>query len=98
MSYRLLRIARGDKTPLAGYDENALVSGASFDTCPVPDLLEDYTVVRRATLTLLRGLSEEACSRRGIVSDCESSAIAWAYIIAGHELHHMNIIKEKYLY
>lgn len=60
MSYRLLRIARGDKTPLAGYDENALNSGASFDRCPLVDLLEDFSAVRRATLTLLRGLSEEA--------------------------------------
>jgi hypothetical protein len=97
MSYRLLRIARGDKTPLAGYDQDALMSGATFDKCPLPDLLEDYTVVRRATLTLFRGISEEAWSRRGIVNDSESSARAWAYIIAGHELHHMNVIKEKYL-
>jgi hypothetical protein len=97
MSYRLLRIARGDKTPLAGYDQEALMGGASFDTCPLPDLLEDYTVVRRATITLLRGLSKEAWSRRGIVNESESSAKAWAYIIAGHELHHMKVIKEKYL-
>jgi hypothetical protein len=97
MSYRLLRIARGDRTPLAGYDQEVLMSGASFDKCPLTDLLEDYTVVRRATLTLLRGLSEEAWSRRGIVNNSESSAMAWAYIIAGHELHHINVIKEKYL-
>ena len=97
MSYRLLRIARGDRTPLAGYDQDALMHGASFDTCLLADLLEDYTVVRRATLSLLPGLSEEAWSRRGVVKDSESSAKAWAYIIAGHELHHMNVIKEKYL-
>lgn len=97
MSYRLLRIARGDRTPLAGYDQDVLMSGASFDTCSLPDLLEDYTVVRQATLTLLRGLSEEAWSRSGVVNGSESSAAAWAYIIAGHELHHMNVIHEKYL-
>jgi hypothetical protein len=97
MSYRLLRIARGDKTPLAAYDQDVLMSGASFDTCSLTDLLEDYTIIRHATLTLLRGLTEEAWSRRGIVNDSESSARAWAYIIAGHELHHMNVIKEKYL-
>lgn len=55
MSYRLLRIARGDKTPLSGYDQDDLMSGASFDTCPMSDILEDYTVVRQATFTLLRG-------------------------------------------
>ncbi|MCQ6561266.1 DinB family protein [Paenibacillus mendelii] len=97
MSYRLLRIARGDKTPLAGYDQDILMSGASFDTCSLSDLLEEYTVVRRATLTLLRGLSEEAWSRSGVVNGSESSAAAWAYIIAGHELHHMNVIHDKYL-
>ncbi|MDQ0192827.1 DinB family protein [Paenibacillus wynnii] len=97
MTYRLLRIARGDKTPLAGYDQDVLNSGTSLDKCPMANLLEDYTAVRRATLTLLRGLSEEAWSRRGIVNDSESSAKAWAYIISGHEIHHMNVIKEKYL-
>ncbi|MCU6795511.1 DinB family protein [Paenibacillus sp. WQ 127069] len=97
MSYRLLRIARGDKTPLSGYDQDDLMSGASFDTCPMSDLLEDYAVVRQATLTLLRGLSEDAWARRGIVNGNESSTKAWAYIIAGHELHHMNTVKERYL-
>ncbi|SFL42904.1 DinB superfamily protein [Paenibacillus sp. 1_12] len=97
MSYRLLRIARGDQTPLAAYDQDTLMSGATFDTCPLSDLLEDYTMVRRSTLNLLRGLSDEAWSRRGIVSGSESSARAWAYILAGHELHHMSVIKDKYL-
>jgi hypothetical protein len=97
MSYRLLRIARGDKTPLAGYDQESLMSGASFDKCPLTDLIEDYTAVRGATLTLLKGLSEEELSRRGIVNNNESTARAWAYIIAGHEIHHMNVIKAKYL-
>jgi uncharacterized damage-inducible protein DinB len=97
MSYRLLRIARGDQTPLAGYDENALVNGASFDDSKLSELLEDYTAVRRATLTLLSGLSEEAWLRRGIVGGHESTAAAWAYILTGHELHHVNVILERYL-
>ncbi|MCL6603183.1 MAG: DinB family protein [Paenibacillus sp.] len=97
MCYRLLRIARGDTTPLAGYDQDVLISGSSFDKNPVADLLEDYAAVRRATLTLFRGLSDEAWSRRGCVNDSESSAKAWAYIIIGHEIHHMNVINERYL-
>ena len=97
MSYRLLRIARGDQTPLAGYDEGALNRGASFDQHSMAELLEDYTAVRHATLTLIRGISKEAWSRRGIVNASESSAKAWAYIICGHELHHMNIVHERYL-
>lgn len=96
MSYRLLRIARGDQTPLSSYDQDSLMSGASFDAWSLPELLEDYMAVRRATLTLLRGLSEEAWSRKGIVNGSESTPAAWAYIIAGHELHHLNVIREKY--
>lgn len=97
MSYRLLRIARGDRTPLAGYDQDVLMGGASFDACILSELLEDYTAVRQATLTLLNGLSEEAWDRRGTVSGSESTARAWAYILTGHEIHHMNVIQDKYL-
>ncbi|WP_409344311.1 DinB family protein [Paenibacillus sp. MBLB4367] len=97
MGYRLLRIARGDKTPLAGYDENDYVNGASFDSSPLTGLIEDYTAVRRSTLTLLRGLQEEAWSRMGVANNSELSARALAYIIAGHELHHLNVVKERYL-
>ncbi|MFC5405905.1 DinB family protein [Cohnella soli] len=97
MAYRLLRIARGDRTPLSGYDQDVLVPGANFDECPFGLLLEDYTLVRKSTLTLLQSLSEEAWSRSGIVNGNESTARAWAYIIAGHEIHHMNVLAERYL-
>ncbi len=97
MSYRLLRIARGDKTPLAGFDEEAFVKGASFSSCAWSELLEDYIAVRRSTLTLLRGLSEEAWNRRGVANNSELSARALAYIICGHELHHRRVIQERYL-
>ncbi|MBO9606538.1 MAG: DinB family protein [Paenibacillaceae bacterium] len=97
MSYRLLRIARGDKTPLPGFDENEFVKGAAFDSYTLAELIEDWTNVRRATLTLLRGLPEDAWSRRGYVSNGETTARALAYITAGHELHHIGVIKERYL-
>jgi hypothetical protein len=97
MSYRLLRIARGDATPLTGYDPDKLNSRASFDSYAWSELIEDYTCVRRSTISLIRVLSEEAWSRRGVASESEISAKALAYIIAGHELHHIRIIKERYL-
>ncbi|RAV19603.1 DinB family protein [Paenibacillus contaminans] len=97
MSYRLLCIARGDKTPLPGYDENEYIKGSSFDSIPLAELIGDFAAVRRSTLTLLRGLSEEAWSRKGIANNSELSARALAYITAGHELHHINIVKERYL-
>lgn len=97
MSYRVLRIARGDQTPLAGYDDEQYVKEASFHSRSLPDLLEDFTAVRRSTLSLVRGLSENVWSRKGIANNSEISVSALAYIIAGHELHHVKIIKEKYL-
>lgn len=98
MSYRLLRIARGDNTtPHAGYDQNLLMNGADYDSMSLTQIMEDFGIARKSTLSLLKGISEEAFSRRGIVSNRESSARAWPYIIAGHELHHINVIKDKYL-
>jgi hypothetical protein len=97
MSFRLLLISRGETTPLAGYDPDKLMSGASFDSYSWVELIEDYTFIRRSTLSLIRGLLEEAWSRRGIASESVVSAKALAYIIAGHELHHIKIIKERYL-
>ncbi|MFC5472268.1 DinB family protein [Cohnella suwonensis] len=97
MAYRLLRIARGDRTPLASYNQDELVAGANFDACAFGLLLEDYALVRKSTLTLLQGLPAEAWSRSGIVNGNESTVRAWAYIIAGHELHHMKVLEERYL-
>ncbi|GIO12382.1 hypothetical protein J19TS2_19370 [Cohnella xylanilytica] len=97
MSYRLLRIARGDTTPLPGYDQDILVPGAGFDSLPIRQLAEDYAAVRQATLTLLRGLSEEAWLRKGTASNTTISARALACVICGHELHHLRIIRERYL-
>lgn len=97
MSYRLLRIARGDTTPLPGYDQDVLVPGACFDLFPLRQLAEDYAAVRRATLTLLRGLTDEAWLRKGTASNHTVSARALACVICGHELHHLRIIRERYL-
>ncbi|MWV42972.1 DUF664 domain-containing protein [Paenibacillus sp. HJL G12] len=97
MSYRLLRIARGDQTPLPGYDQDELMKVAAFDACQLTNLVDEYRLVRQSTLALLRGLPSEAWTRTGTVGGRESSARAWAYIMAGHELHHMNVIRDKYL-
>lgn len=97
MSYRLLRIARGDTTPLPGFDQDLFMNGTAFQSCSIAELLEDYTAVRHATITLLRGLSAESLGRSGIVSDNKTTAKALAYVISGHELHHLNVINERYL-
>jgi transposase len=95
-AYRALRIARGDATPLASFDENAYVPAGSFDRRTLPDLLDELATVRYATLTLMRGLPAEAWARSGVASGRPVSVGALAYIIAGHELHHVAILRERY--
>lgn len=97
MSYRLLRISRGDKTPLAGYNDEDYVEEASFHTRSISELMEDFQAVRRSTLSLLRGMPETARNRTGFANKSEISVNALLYIIAGHELHHVKILKERYL-
>ena len=96
MSYRALRIGRGDATPLAGFEQDDYVKTANFTRLGVGDSIEDYIGVRRATLTLFRNFEDTAWHRMGVVSENPASARALAYIIAGHELHHRKILQEKY--
>jgi len=97
MSYRLLRISRGDATPLAGFEEDDYVRGASFDAAALEDLIDNFAAVRKATITLLKGIAPEAFTRMGVVSSATLSARALAYILAGHELHHRNVLNTRYL-
>ena len=97
MSYRALRISRGDATPIEGYEQDDYVRNGPFARRPLADLIEDYIAVRRATVSLFRNLDEPAWSRRGVANKNEVTVRALAYIIAGHELHHRRIIEEKYL-
>jgi len=96
MSYRALRIARGDRTPIEGFEQDDYVRNSPFGQRPLAELIEDYIAVRRATLTLLRNLDNVAWARRGIANKNEISTRALAYLIAGHELHHRRILEEKY--
>jgi hypothetical protein len=97
MSYRLLRIARGDKTPLPGFEEDDYVKGADFDSSTLGDLLANLSIVRTATLSLLKSLTPAAYLRLGTVNGNVISARALVYIIAGHELHHRSVLIDRYL-
>jgi len=98
MSYRALRIARGDTTNLPGFDENAFVANANFGRRTVADLLEELQVVRAATIHLAKHLDAEELARRGSANGAEVSARALLYIIAGHERHHAALLRDKYLH
>ncbi len=95
-AYRALRIARGDTTPIEGFEQEDYVKNGPFARHAIAEVIEDYIAVRRATLSLLRSLEEAAWSRRGIANKNEVTARAIAYLIAGHELHHRRILEEKY--
>jgi hypothetical protein len=97
MGYRALRIARGDQTPIEGYEQDDYVRNGPFARRPLADLIEDYIAVRRATISLFRNLDDEAWTRRGTANKNEVTVRALAYIIAGHDLHHRRIIEEQYL-
>lgn len=97
MSYRLLRIARGDSTPLPGYEEDLFVAEGAFDRFTLQEVIHHYAAVRASTLALFASLSEEAWLRTGTASGTGISARAQACLILGHELHHLNILKERYL-
>jgi len=96
-AYRALRIGRGDATPLPGFEQDDYVRGAAFDRIPLADLAAELEAVRRATIYLLRGMDDAALARRGTASGFEVTVRALAFIIAGHERHHVGIIRERYL-
>jgi hypothetical protein len=94
--YRALRIARGDKTPMAGFEQDDYVREAGHDQCALSDLIEDFIAVRRASVSFFRNLQQDAWMRRGIANNHEFTVRALAYMVAGHELHHTKILTEKY--
>jgi len=96
MSYRALRIARGDTTPLPSFDENAYVPVAKFDGRSLADLVGELRTVRAATLALLRTFDAEAWQRRGTASGKPVSVRALGFMIPGHERHHVEILKTRY--
>lgn len=96
-NYRILRIVRGDVRELPGYDRDVFAVSAPFEGLSVIEVLKDYSAVRQSTITLISNLSEEAFSRRGDFQNHSFTALAMAYIIDGHENHHLNVIKARYL-
>jgi uncharacterized damage-inducible protein DinB len=95
--HRAFRFARNDQTPIPGFEQDGYVLAADFGQRRIEDLAEEFEHVRRANLHLFRHLSEEAWLRRGVASENEVSVRALAHIMAGHETHHMQIIRTKYL-
>ncbi len=96
MSYRALRIARADATPLSGFEQDDYVKAADFDTRALASLLEEFQSIRAATIAFFGSLDETALRRSGTANNAGISVRALAYIIAGHERHHVQILRERY--
>jgi hypothetical protein len=95
-AYRAMRIARGDQTPLSGFEQDDYVKSGGFGERRLTDLAEEFAAVRSGTIALFRSLNEAAWTRRGVANKAEVSVRALAFITAGHELHHQRILEERY--
>lgn len=96
-AYRALRVGRNDKTPLPGFEENDYVTFGNFESRAIIDLAQEFDHVRASTLDLFRQFSAEAWLRTGVANAFDVSVRALAWVIAGHELHHREILRTKYL-
>lgn len=96
-TYRALRIARGDQTPLPGFEQDGYVNNGAFGDRTLASVVEEFSAVRKASLALFQSLGDQAWLRRGTASNNEVTVRALAFITAGHELHHARILKERYL-
>ncbi len=96
-AYRALRISRGDKTPIEGFEQDDYIANSNANNRTFADLLDEFTLERQANLRLFAHLTDENSKRIGTASDNPVSARAIAWIMAGHIRHHIGVLKERYL-
>lgn len=96
-TYRALRFARGDQTVLPGFEQDDFARAGDANRRTIGDLLEEFHAVRQATVVFFGSLNESELLREGIADGKRASVRALAYHIAGHELHHMKLVRERYL-
>ncbi|MEZ5293712.1 MAG: DinB family protein [Vicinamibacterales bacterium] len=95
-AYRLLRIARGDATPLAGFDEQAWQTVAGYDARSLAGVVAELAIVRRASRALIDSLDAAALEREGLANNLRVTAKALAWLIPGHFQHHAGILRDRY--
>ena len=96
-SYRALRIARNDTTPLPGFDENFYVANSNANNRSIQDLLSELALVRQSTLFLFKSFSPEQLAKIGTASDKQVSVRAIGFILIGHQKHHQEVFRQRYL-
>jgi len=95
-SYRALRFARNDKTPLAGFDEGPYALEANAQGRDLISIFNEISHLRTSTIDMFSGFNAEMLSRKGLANKVELSVVSMGFIIAGHETHHTRILKERY--
>ncbi|MDY8135662.1 DinB family protein [Aquimarina sp. 2201CG5-10] len=96
-SYRALRFARNDKTAIMGFDQDQFVPNSNANNYSKQELIQDFEAVRNSSISLFRSFTEDMLTRIGEASGSPMSARAAGYIISGHQKHHFEVIKERYL-
>jgi len=96
MAYRALRFSRNDKTNLPGYDEEILAAYTVASKRSVTDLIEEFSLVRQTSLLLFKNMNEDMILYTGTANHTQITPLALGYVIIGHPVHHMNIIRERY--
>ncbi|MBI9040163.1 DinB family protein [Lutibacter sp.] len=97
LSYRALRFSRNDATDLPGFNEDWYVANSNGNNRSIEDLLTEFSFVRNSTIQLLKSFTDEMFEFTGSIDGSDMSVRALAFIIAGHQMHHLKVIKEKYL-
>lgn len=97
LCYRALLYARGDQNVLHGFDENEFAKASKAQDRNWRKILQEYTVVRNGTIMMFESFDEEMLLRMGTAGKSKASVGALGYLILGHEIHHINTIKERYL-
>jgi hypothetical protein len=96
-AYRALVFARNDKNALPGFDENEYVPESNAENRSMESLIDEYMHLRKANIHLFESFTDEMAQRKGVASGKEISVRALGYTMAGHEIHHIGVIKERYL-
>lgn len=96
-AYRALRFARGDETPLAGFEQDDWVARGRVAHRTLDDLATEFQAVRRATIALFKGLDEDSARRAGTANGVRFTVRSIPFIAAGHEAHHVRLLRERYL-
>jgi DinB superfamily len=97
LCYRALSVARGEKQSLLGFEEDDYVKATNFNAQSLRSLILQYKAQRKSTILLFKSFDKRELERMGLANNLPTNARVLAWFVAGHELHHLNILKERYL-